>query len=57
MMLHQGLECSKSRIVLKDKMTVVTPSLFKLFPMMLVEEFQEFEINACKNVTKQKLHR
>ena len=38
MILCQGLEWSKSQIVLEDKVTVLITSLFKLFPIMLMEE-------------------
>ena len=38
MILCRGLECSESRIVFEDKVTVLIPSLFQLFPMMLLEK-------------------
>ena len=38
MISHRGFECSKSRIILEDKVTVLIPNLFKLFPMILVGE-------------------
>ena len=38
MISHRGVESSKSRIVLEDKVTVLIQSFFKLFPMMLVKE-------------------
>ena len=36
--LRWGLECTKSRIVIKGKEVVLVSSLFKLFTMLLKEE-------------------
>ena len=37
-MLSRGLQCNKMGIVLEDKVSVLIRSLFKLLPIMLVEE-------------------
>ena len=45
-MLHWGLECSKSWIVLKGKEAVLISSLFKLLIMLLEEELLSKVMNV-----------